>query len=333
MLNVNELEFFRKKRYYKYPKTMQIEITTACPLRCPQCFIDDFNAKYMPTDNYIKLVDEAAQLGVKGVVLFGGEPLLHNMIVEFASYAIRKNITVFIYTSGWNIEKLFSLAKENRDKLKILVSLNGSTKNIHELSRDNYDLTISAMQKLQENGITYGVNWVSRHDNIDDLENVIQVAKTYAASYVNIVGNKISSNYQVIEPLTKLDYQKLLKVYRNNIKYLRIENCNAYLQNLTNQHNAFAGCTAGILNCSVTIDGSFVPCLRLIYPEVFSSIEEYWNHSMVLKKLREDKKGENDCLGCQYKNRCKYCKALSKTTYFDFNAGISNCVIRGFKNE
>lgn len=37
-----ELDFFKRNGYFPYPKTMQIEITTMCPLRCPQCFIHEF---------------------------------------------------------------------------------------------------------------------------------------------------------------------------------------------------------------------------------------------------------------------------------------------------
>ena len=184
---MHDLEFYHNHRYYPFPKTMQIEITTACPLRCPQCFIDNFNAIYISYNDYVNLIDEAYHLGVKGIVLFGGEPLLHKKINEFIKYAANLDITVFIYTSGWDIEKVIPTVKQYPSKVVILLSMNGSTKEIHELSRDNFTLTFNAMKILMNYGVKYGVNWVSRHDNIEDLESLIHLAQDYKASFVNIV--------------------------------------------------------------------------------------------------------------------------------------------------
>lgn len=325
-------QFYRKNGYFPYPKTMQIEITTACPLRCPQCFIDNFNAIYVDYDDYVRLIDEAYQIGVRGVILFGGEPLLHKKINEFISYASVLGMNVFIYTSGWNIEKIIETVRRFSDKVILLLSMNGSTKKVHELSRDNYFLTFNAMKFLSENNIQYAVNWVARHDNVDDFENLISLSQRYKASFINIVGNKISSAYSVQQALTENDYLKLVSVYTKYNDYLKIENCNAQFQNLVGRTTVFSGCTAGILNCSVTADMNFVPCLRLMYKEKYPSIKDYWNNSPVLTELRKTTSNFSYCKDCQYEKRCRYCRAQSLESYENFHVGIKKCVVRRIDN-
>ena len=168
-----ELDFFKRNGYFPYPKTMQIEITTMCPLRCPQCFIHEFPHKHMDMQLFKNIIEEASLLGVKSVVLFGGEPLCHPNVEDMINYVICKNINVFIYTSGWNIQTLIKIYKSNPRLLKILISLNGSKKEIHELSRNGFALTYIAAQQLGVHDVQYGINWVSRHDNVRDLENLI----------------------------------------------------------------------------------------------------------------------------------------------------------------
>lgn len=67
--------------------------------------------------------------------------------------------------------------QSNPELLRILISLNGSKKEIHELSRDNFELTYNAAQQLGIRDVKYGINWVARHDNVRDLENLIWIAK------------------------------------------------------------------------------------------------------------------------------------------------------------
>lgn len=190
-----DLDFFKRNGYFPYPKTMQIEITTMCPLRCPQCFIHEFPHKHMDMQLFKNIIEEASLLGVKSVVLFGGEPLCHPNVEDMINYVICKNITVFIYTSGWKIETLIKIYQSNPKLLKILISLNGSKKEIHELSRNDFALTYIAAQQLGVHDVQYGINWVSRHDNVRDLENLIRIAKDLKAQYINIVGNKMASDY------------------------------------------------------------------------------------------------------------------------------------------
>ena len=223
-----ELDFFKRNGYFPYPRTMQIEITTMCPLRCPQCFINEFPHKHMDMQVFKKIIEEASSIGVKSIVLFGGEPMCHPNAEHMIKYVMSKKITVFIYTCGWKIETLMRAYQSNPELLRILISLNGSKKEIHELSRDNFELTYNAAQQLGLCDVQYGVNWVSRHDNVRDLENLIRIAKELKTQYINIVGNKMASGYSIQEPLTIEDYEYIRSLYSKYNDFLVIENCKGF---------------------------------------------------------------------------------------------------------
>ena len=151
---------------------------------------------------------------------------------------------------------------------------------------------------------------------------------------INIVANKINSNYQVDSPLSLASYDIIKKEMEYNPDFYSIENCNMLLTNYILKdrpnHNLFSGCTAGISSCSITINSEYVPCLRLLYPEQHETLSDYWEQSITLKKLRDshNKKVESYCNGCDYYHKCNYCRALSKETYFDFGIGLKDCQIK-----
>ena len=68
------------------------------------------------------------------------------------------------------------------------------------------------------------------------------------------------------------------------------------------------GCEAGSYFVAVLADGSFTPCPYLDARETYGSITEYWEHSPLLKKIRE----QNGHEGCPYARRCLPCFAVIK---------------------
>lgn len=327
---MNKLKFFKEYGYMPHPQMMQIEITNACPLRCPQCFVSEFRQNFMDLETYRTIIDEAKSIGVSGIVLFGGEPMFHPQIMQFLEYAFEADLHVFLYTSGWGFtEQILSLFKMHISQFTILISLNGSCKEVHERSRNNFELTFGAILKLYGLNIPYIINWVSRQDNVNDLPQLVQLAYKYHALKINVVANKINSKGDIVEPLTLESLLFIKDIISKNTDLFCIENCNEILNNIIYgaNKNEFSGCAAGVYNCSITCDLFFVPCMHLMFKEKFGSIMEYWNNSSVLLNLRNSKK-RKDCQGCIYASNCNFCIALSNVTYKDFRASIPNCIIR-----
>ena len=260
----------------------------------------------------------------------GGEPFAHNNIIEMIRYAAEYDIEVTIFTSGCYLREEVVSQLKNIKKITLLISLNGSSDEINSKSRDGYNASVNAAKVFEHNNIPFGINWVARHDNVLDFEDLIKFSKKLGANFINVVANKLTGGIEIDSPLTRKDYEVLFDVIsrEKSSGFITIQKCYDILLSkvLNYPRTILSGCQAGISVCAVNLDNLYMPCLHLIYPEEFNSIKEYWEKSEVLKKLRnKDKKNAGYCVECEYVEECKYCRAMSIESHKNFNSGIKNC--------
>lgn len=327
-----DVRSLRKNKCLPAPRLMQFEITNACPLHCPQCYKPSIkNASYMSFDSFIQHINEAEELGVRQITLLGGEPLIHPSIKEMIRTSITKGIITMVVSSGLCLKD--DIIDLTRNPLFfLLISLNGSCEEIHNRSRDGFFISRRAIDTLCDRNARFAINWVCRHDNVVDFENVVKLAIEKRALFVNIVCNKITSEGSVVSPLISSDYvilRNVIQRYKGRCA-ITIQNCYNLCSLYLNRSHAspLKGCQAGISVCAIMHDGSFMPCPHLNYREEYNSILEYWNNSVVLQKLRESVNNNFECKKCIYVNKCRFCKAMSISTHDDFNEGLTYCPIK-----
>ena len=145
---------------YDTPVLMNLELTTRCPLRCPQCYCDLTKGKDLELETALYWLNEAAKNHVRTVNLSGGETMLYPHLSQL----------IFDGVSG------------------IFISLNGSTEEINAHSRDGYSLAIRALEILNEIGYEKTcINWVMHSNNADDFPNMIRLAETYHVAEIAVM--------------------------------------------------------------------------------------------------------------------------------------------------
>lgn len=330
-----EVQHLRENKCLPGPKILQIEITNVCHLHCPQCYKPPVSQlKSMCFDDFKKHVDAAADVGVKEISLLGGEPFENKDIFQMIEYGISKDIEIMTVTNGFYInETTLNQLRKFTKGFTLLISLNGSTESINNLSRGGYKLSVNAALRAHEANVQFGINWVARHDNAFDFENTVNLSRKLGANFINVVANKLTGNAQVESPLTYEDYQYIIKVFEKekDSHFISIQKCfDLLISRATKEpRSILSGCQAGISVAAITLDNQYMPCLHLMYPEKHGSLAEYWKSSKILTKLRnKDKINSGYCAGCKYASNCKYCRAMSNASHADFNAGLENCVLR-----
>ena len=211
--------------------------------------------------------------------------------------------------------------------------LNGSAEAINKSSRDGYKASINAAKKLRNAKVNFGINWVARHDNAFDFENIVELSKELGAQFINVVVNKLTGDLKVSSPLTYDDYQYLISIIKDesDSHFITIQKCFDLLisRAVKMPRSILSGCQAGISVAAITLNNEYMPCLHLMYPEKYSSLFEYWTNSSVLDKLRKkDAINTGYCSGCLYANDCKYCRAMTKGSHDNFNAGLNKCALK-----
>ncbi len=82
---------------------MLAELTYRCPLGCPYCSNPTslrHDGTELTTDEWQRVIDEAAELGVLHVHFSGGEPLLHPGLVQLVATARAAGLYTNLLTSG-----------------------------------------------------------------------------------------------------------------------------------------------------------------------------------------------------------------------------------------
>ena len=325
------------QRFLQSPKFINFEITTACHLRCPQCY-SSISSREMDKDLYMGYLKQAAKFNVKHINLTGGEPLLCSYI-DYAIEAINKlGMKAGIVTSGFNLnpKRLEELMKVG---LKfITVSLNGSTKEIHEKSRRGFYISIKAIEALSKTNIFYAINWVAREDNINDFPALVELAKSYKVKRIAIRRSKPNINGEkACEPdkdkMIKL--AEFIKLYNSKDININVYNCYPTLANIIYKDEESVpdcGCIAGRKYMAIDVDGNFLPCRLMNYKEKYDSISDYWLNSRVIGMLRSvEENVQSPCRECAMLPACRTCRALCQSLYGDFYAGEKDCPF--FKEE
>ena len=275
------------KSFYvgEYPIFIDIEVTSACNLKCDFC-ATTFRGKtikmgFISFEIIKKIIDEGADNDLFGVKFnIRGEPLLHPQIHEFVKYAKQKNlIDVYFNTNaillGEDVAK--KLIDSGLDRLSI--SFEGYTKSVYEKYRigANYEKVLSNIENIQSLKRKLGVEHPKVRIQtvmLPELEETFDEYKKFWAERVDEVGF--------------LDYKEM-KIKKRNIKYPWA--CPQIWQRMAIWWNGT------ILPCNHDDDG-----LLVLGNVRTSTIKEVWN-SNKLNNIREmHKKGNaheiQACDGC-----------------------------------
>lgn len=87
-------------RLFGAPTLIHIELTTRCPLRCPQCYAHQEEGMDFDKTLLFRFLEEAATLKVIHIALSGGEPLLYPHLTETIAYIRNLGMRSTMATSG-----------------------------------------------------------------------------------------------------------------------------------------------------------------------------------------------------------------------------------------
>ena len=308
-----------------FPIMLNLELTTRCPLQCPQCYCDLTHGKDLSPERAIEVLKESAEIGVKTIMLSGGESMVYPYLFELITECSSLGLYSCVALSGFGVDKSSIQKLIDCGISEIFVSLNGSTEEVSKHSRDGYDLAINALKLLsvgEFNNIT--VNWVAHKSNIHDFENVVKLCLSHKVKRLMVMAFKPDSSHNlpsIPDNEQFLELAEMIKRLRKEITDLSIEVepcysplC-AYLGKkfLLNINMGISkGCGAGLDGACLDVDGNFNPCRHLDFPEKFDSLLEYWNNSSVLQHIRlVEKTPEANCDKCRFERNCLSCIAVN----------------------
>ncbi|MFJ4800900.1 radical SAM protein [Streptomyces murinus] len=89
------------------PRLLELEITRRCQLTCPtHCYAEAGPRQghgTMTTDEWKRIISEAATLGTERIQLIGGEPTLHPGFGELVEHALSSGLKVIVYSNLYRV--------------------------------------------------------------------------------------------------------------------------------------------------------------------------------------------------------------------------------------
>lgn len=326
---------------YQAPLLVNLELTTRCPLRCPQCYCDLNSGKDLDLDTALAVIEEAARLKIPQINLSGGESMVYPHLYRLIRACRDEGIHSAVALSGYGLNERSLEELIEAGVGELYVSLNGSTEEVSAVTRDGYALALNALALLQRRGFAnWAINWVAHRSNVNDFANMVRLCRAYDVPKLVVIGFKPDAAHSLFGALSPEDARYLKGEIRRfqkegNPPQILVEPCYSPMRAYTSQRfftnlnqGMGKGCGAGRDGISVNVDGEFTPCRHLELAETFPSIVAYWRESETLEALRhvEERTGE-PCLSCRFEPYCLGCLAVSHKLRGEIRRACRECVL------
>jgi PqqA peptide cyclase len=172
------------------PYALLAEITYRCPLHCPYCSnpIQMRNDRELTTDEWRRVIHEAAGLGVLQIGFSGGEPLARRDLADLVHAAREANLYTNLITSGIGLDedRVRTLRNAGLDSVQLSFQSDDTNPGDQIAGARAHQRKLDAAAKICAAGIPLSLNFVIHRRNIDRLPQMINLAESLRAGRVEL---------------------------------------------------------------------------------------------------------------------------------------------------
>jgi SynChlorMet cassette radical SAM/SPASM protein ScmE len=354
----------------KSPRSVDVEITTACNLRCSYC--SHFSGpgdvdRDLPLEAWLRFLSELQRCAVMNITLSGGEPFSRPDLREILQGIVANRLRFSILSNGTLIDPDMAafLASTRRCNL-VQVSIDGAIDITHDAFRGkgNFAKAIGGIKTLLQFGVPVTVRVTIHRKNVYELEAVAKLLleeiglpsfSTNSASHMGLC-RKNADQTQLTVAERSLAMETLMRLtdrYKDRI--------NATAGPLADGRNWFGmqeacregkprmegrgfltGCNGPRQTLAVRADGAIIPCLQLGHMVLgrinHDDFLDVWQNHPDLRKLRERSliplASFDFCRGCAYTDYCTgNCPAMAYTMTGEVNHPSPDACLRLFQEQ
>lgn len=320
-----------KKSGIRKINTLYFYLTEGCNLACRHCWMGprfDAEGDRYPTlsvDVFETAIREAKPLGLTGVKLTGGEPLLHPQFNSLLEIVRREDLRLTIETNGLLCTPEIASEIAKSPKRFVSVSIDGTDAETHEWVRGvtgSFEAACQAVRNLVAAGIKPQVIFTVMRKNASQVDAMVRMVEELGASSLKFnVVQPTARGESLHEKQETLSVGELITLGRHVEKELasgtKLKLVFHYPPAFKALRNVASGegCgTCGIFGIlGVIASGHYALCgigeqvPDLIFGEVGKDkLKKVWQKNAILMALREGLPGqlEGICGRCLMKERC-----------------------------
>jgi SynChlorMet cassette radical SAM/SPASM protein ScmF len=311
--------------------TLYFYLTEGCNLACRHCWMgprfDSTGNHYpsLPIELFETAIREAKPLGLSGVKLTGGEPLLHPYFTHLLEIVRREELKLTIETNGMLCTPEVAAEIAKSPSRFVSVSIDGIDAATHEWVRGvpgAFEAARQAVRNLVDAGTRPQVIFTVMRSNAGQVDAVVRMVEELGADSLkfNIVqpiarGEKLYEKQEILNISDLIELGKYVEqelALKTKLKlFFHYPHAFKALHSIASGDGCGACGIFGILG--VIASGHYALCgigeqvPDLIFGAVGKdSLEEVWQENNILKALREGlpEKLEGVCGRCLMKWRC-----------------------------
>ena len=185
------------------PYALLAEITYRCPLHCPYCSNPvaaslceaprgaqhgSYRNGELTTEEWKRIIGEAAALGVLQIGFSGGEPLARRDLVELIRAAREAKLYTNLITSGIGLDddRVRGLREAGLDSIQLSFQSDKSSLADEIAGARAHERKLGVAAKIREAGIPLSLNFVIHRRNIDRLPQMVDLAEALGAERVEL---------------------------------------------------------------------------------------------------------------------------------------------------
>ncbi len=261
-------------------KQISIEIIHKCPNKCLHCssYSDITRTMKLSTDKILSIIDSAKELNTEIISISGGEPFLHEGLVEIVQYAKTQGIKVYIYTSGITIEHTNQACHinvetlkfiKNADVDKIIFDLPAIDEQVYDefMGTKGYQCyALESIRLCKSLGIFTEIHFVPTRINVGQIDDILDFAEKENLNVVSFLG--LIPHGRAKENRNRL-YLDSFENARLKCKLHILESANVRvgipLQYVDNEYKCYAGRT----KLCIRYDGKVFGCEAFKYVQLY----------------------------------------------------------------
>lgn len=315
------------------PMALLAEITHRCPLKCPYCSnpleLERASAE-MSTDDWKRLLDQAAAIGVLQIHFSGGEPLARRDLVELVRHAAGLELYSNIITSGVMLtdEAMAALVEAGVDHVQL--SFQDSQTASAEIIGGYpgaQEKKIAAARRIKAAGLPLTTNFVIHRLNADRVAEMISLGEALGSNRMEIAhtqyyGWGLLNRSALLPTRRQLDHAtEVVEAARVRLKGAVTIDYVVPDYYAARPKACMGGWARRFIN--ITPSGKALPCHAaetlpgMAFPSVRdTSLANIWNHSEAFQKFRGTDWMPDLCKTCDRREidwgGCR-CQALALT--------------------
>ncbi|EHR72535.1 coenzyme PQQ biosynthesis protein E [Burkholderiales bacterium JOSHI_001] len=301
------------------PLWLLAELTYRCPLHCVFCYNPvDFATQdqELGTEDWLRVLREARELGSVQCGFSGGEPLLRDDLEVLVAEARRLGYYTNLLTSGVGFSEARAAALKEAGLDHVQLSFQDSTREVNDFlsHTKTFELKQRVARSIKANGWPMVMNVVIHRMNIEHIDRIIGMAADLGAEYLELANTQYYSWAQVNRAhlLPTTEQLKRAEAITDQWRLRLGEQMKLFFVAPDYHEGTPKRCVNGWGSTFLNIapDGTALPCHTakmlpgLSFPNVRdTSVRDIWFDSPGFNRFRGTGWMKEPCVSCEHKER------------------------------